>query len=156
MDYNKDYGLEWYRYGLEKGDEPIMRFMMHWIAFNWLYSSFCKCVGEDLKEAAAIKIFCESNYTKLSKYDPFTTDAFQVFLENPVEDEHNGSTRIRRFEDLRHKTGLQRMIALFLTIYQVRCNLFHGSKSLRIERDVSLVRAASVILEGYLKAYWNI
>lgn len=43
--------------------------------------------------------------------------------------------------------------SLLITIYQVRCNLFHGSKSLHNPRDLELVRSSSIILEGYLKAY---
>ena len=42
--------------------------------------------------------------------------------------------------------------ALLMTLYQVRCNLFHGSKSLRVERDRELVRASANILEKYMEA----
>lgn len=37
--YKRNIALEWYQYGLEKGDDFFMRFMMHWVAFNWLYNS---------------------------------------------------------------------------------------------------------------------
>ena len=77
----KNYALDWYRYGLEKGDDFFVKFMMHWIAFNWLYSEYY-----DRDESQKIEIFCEANYYKLSRYNPFDTDAFQIFLEKPIHD----------------------------------------------------------------------
>ena len=148
----KDYALEWYRYGLEKNDDAIVKFMMHWIAFNWLYSE-CRRSSRTL-ESEAIKIYCEKNYTKLSQFKAFDSPAIEVFLERPVHDVLNGRVTAEgtdRYRSLIHDSGLDQLTSLILTIYHVRCNLFHGSKSLRIDRDVELVRASSIILEGYLR-----
>ncbi len=143
----KNYALEWYKYGLEKNDDAIVKFMMHWIAFNWLYS---ECRQEN--ETENIKEYCYRNYDKLSCYDVFSTDAFIVFKEKPVRDEARGCPRINRFESIKNDSGPKRIVSLMLTIYQVRCNLFHGSKSLHVNRDIELVHASAEILEGYLKA----
>ena len=148
----KNYALEWYKYGLEKKDDSIIKFMMHWIAFNWLYSEYRHF---ETSEKNAIREFCREHYNELAEFDAFSTDAIKVFLEEPVHDVMSASTRIsgiNQYRSLKEDDGLTRLTSLFLTIYQVRCNLFHGSKSLHIERDVELVRSSAVILEGYLKS----
>lgn len=143
----KNYALDWYRYGLEKGDDFFVKFMMHWIAFNWLYSEYY-----DRDESQKIKTFCEANYYKLSRYNPFDTDAFQIFLEKPIHDIIRGREYNIIYESLKKDNGLKRVKSLFCTMYHIRCNLFHGSKSFMLERDRRLVSASAEILEGYLKA----
>ena len=143
----KNYALDWYRYGLEKGDDFFVKFMMHWIAFNWLYSEYY-----DRDELQKIKTFCEDNYYKLSRYNPFDTDAFQIFLEKPIHDIIRGREYTIIYESLKKDNGLKRVKSLFCTMYHIRCNLFHGSKSFMLERDRRLVSASAEILEGYLKA----
>lgn len=144
-----DYALEWYKYGLDKNDDAIVKFMMHWIAFNWLYSAY-----GDRRETNNIKAFCQNNYDSLSHYDAFSDKAIEIFMTSPVYDviHDRNENRKQRYEKLKNAQGVERLESLFLTIYQVRCNLFHGSKSLHIDRDIQLVRAASIILENYLKA----
>ena len=56
-----------------------------------------------------------------------------------------------RYWSLVHDSGLEQLTSLILTIYHVRCHLFHGSKSLKIDRYVELVRASSIILEDYIR-----
>lgn len=142
----KNNALDWYKYGLERNDDFFSRFIMHWIAFNWLYA---EC--ESGTEREDIRSFCRNNAVKMRSYDAFATEAIKVFLEAPVVDSRNG---IRPY----HEKQFQRVkndhsiTDLMLTMYQVRCNLFHGSKSIYRERDVALVRASAEILEGYLKA----
>lgn len=143
----KNYALDWYRYGLEKGDDFFIKFIMHWIAFNWLYSEYY-----DRDESQKIEIFCEANYYKLSRYNPFDTDAFQIFLEKPIHDIIRGREYTIIYESLKKDNGLKRVKSLFCTMYHIRCNLFHGSKSFMLERDRRLVSASAEILEGYLKA----
>ena len=58
----------------------------------------------------------------------------------------------KRFQGVKNRD----IASLIGTLYQVRCNLFHGSKSLRINRDIELVKYSAVILEGYLKVYFGI
>ena len=147
-----NYALEWYQYGLQKDDDPIVKFMFHWIAFNWLYSEYR--YGGEVSEVQAIRQFCRVRYKELSKFKAFRTTEVNVFLEGPVRSIAGGevtSEGTNIYRDLVYGEGLTRLTSLLVTIYRVRCNLFHGSKSLRIERDRNLVRAASVILEGYLK-----
>lgn len=48
-----------------------------------------------------------------------------------------------------------RITYLIMTIYQVRCNLFHGSKKPDYERDEKLVYESSVIMERVLRVIFS-
>lgn len=142
----RNIALEWYEYGLANNDDFFIKFMMHWLAFNWLYSQCGK-----LSERHNILAFCRKNMGVLSTFDAFNTDEIKIFEQEPVRNEKTaqvGFYQEKRFDGVNNKD----IESLIMTLYQVRYNLFHGSKSLRIERDIDLVRASSVILEGYLSA----
>ncbi|MEA4873405.1 MAG: hypothetical protein VB076_11435 [Synergistaceae bacterium] len=118
--------------------------MMHWLAFNWLYS---ECGNE--YEWENIQFFCRKNLRILSTFDAFNTDEIKIFEQKPVMNGKTANVGVhqkKRFVGVNNKD----IENLIMTLYQVRCNLFHGSKSLHNPRDVDLVRASSVILEGYL------
>ena len=140
--YERNIALEWYQYGLEHKDDFFMRFMMHWIAFNWLYSS-----EDGQSEREKIKSYYEKNYKRF-KYDPFGSVDIKIFMESPIYDGKTARANVHDYEGV--KSGNAK--SLLMSLYQVRCNLFHGSKSLRIERDRDLVRASANILEKYLEA----
>lgn len=144
-----NYALEWFNFGRERCSDPVSRFMMYWVAFNWLYN---ECTQED--EGARIKEYCKRHYGRLSLYDPFVTGAFFVFEDGPVRSLSHGKIEenVGLYKRLLRESGEYRVESLLITIYHVRCNLFHGSKSLLIQRDVELVRSSATIMEGYLKA----
>lgn len=152
------YAIEWFAYGFNNKDEEyIVRFMMYWIAFNWLYNEHnSKYMTEKnkryvLKETERIKEFCEANMDKLSRYDAFESGDIDIFLEDPICDGVTLRPHRRAFDNLRFGTNPVRITNLLLTIYYVRCNLFHGSKSIYNLRDRGLIKASSIVLEGYLR-----
>ena len=150
--FKNNYALEWYQYGLKTKNDAIIKFTMHWIAFNWLYGE-----SQGGSEREQIKAYCEQWQEELLSYPAFDTPEIQIFLEGPVYDSRgrhkNESQDI--FKELTTGEGLDRVVSLLKTIYQVRCNLFHGQKMLHNDRDVCLVESSSVILEGYLNAVLN-
>ena len=148
----KNYAREWFEYGRAHKDDRVMHFMMMWLAFNWLYNQE-RHSSVITTETAAIRSYCERHQQILMNYYPYASPSISCFLIDPVQDAISGSPRNDLFGDLKDHTStpLKRLQALLLTIYQVRCNLFHGSKSLHIQRDMELVKASGDILEGYLK-----
>ncbi len=140
--------LDWYRFGLEREDDFFCRFIMHWIAFNWLYAEFAQ---QSESEKESIKLCCLYYMEKLKKYDAFSTEAIHIFLEAPVVDSRIGEKKCH-LKQYRRVVEENSIVDLFYMMYQVRCNLFHGAKSIFRERDVELVRASAELLEGYLKA----
>jgi len=140
---------DWYKYGLEHNNDLIIKFVMHWLAFNWLYSEY---TGDT--DAQKIEDFYIRNSRRLDKYDPFSDPAVDIFLQKPVLSVNPKSPE----SDLKYANGIFDKVkkkdpkALLKTIYRVRCNLFHGGKNPNYIRDRQLVEAASVIMEKYLLA----
>lgn len=62
--YERNIAKEWYQYGLEHHDDFFMRFMMHWIAFNWLYSS----EENGSSEREMIRLYYQNNQHQFDKY----------------------------------------------------------------------------------------
>lgn len=141
---DKDYAREWYNYGRATKD-PIVKFMMHWIAFNWLYR---ECRQDD--EKTNIELYCDEHYDRLSRYNPFVTTDIDAFDEGAIVDERTSEKQEGLYNGIFSRNARTRMRCLLLSIYQVRCNLFHGSKRLYLDRDKRLVESSANIMEKYL------
>jgi len=142
--------VDWYCYAAETGDDSIAKFMMYWIAFNWLYSKE-NVRGDRLK----IRQYCSDNYRILNRYKPWrdSPEAFKVFDDGPVlnlSGDQTHPTPEQLYESVHTRYGKIKVTSLLTTIYQVRCNLFHGSKQPRDTRDRELIKSSAVIMERYL------
>ena len=164
----RDNAKEWDRYARTTGDDSFAQFMMYWIGFNFLYSDYKR--GERDSEKLQIERLCEARFNDLERYDPFAEDTeIHVFLEHPIGKGVSSSYRQPRqlrnegghlpprrmtprqlWEVVRSGNGLERVQCLFITLYQVRCNLFHGSKSPYDENDLALMRASAHIMRRYM------
>ena len=160
----KDNALAWYEYALATGDDSVGKFMMNWIAFNWIYCKYSG--GTDRRQ---IENLCTERQGELEGYNPFDDEeAIKVFKKKPVLDGRGGNHRRERpvcpsqmdpwqlHDGLCNGDGLEKIQCLLLTIYQVRCNLFHGSKEPHDERDQKLVRSSATIMQGYMEALLHI
>ncbi|MBR5512788.1 MAG: hypothetical protein IKV85_02225 [Ruminococcus sp.] len=159
--------IEWYKRGLKFKRDHITKFMMHWIAFNWLYSEYRKMNRNNNgkkkhnynDEKECIEKYVNNKIMYLKKYNAYSTDAYDKIInrEGGIREGTNGDINdyvIEAYRKLKNRRNSSNVKYLFLIIYQIRCNLFHGSKSLN-ESDVKLVEWASVILEGYLEALFK-
>lgn len=150
MSKERNLGREWFELGLKNSGDPFVKFIMHWIAFNWLYD-----FHDDKLEWKRIKSFCDKNIVTLEKFDAFSTEEVKLFLEKPIMDGRTGcfgEFQRERYNQIVHNKSIPHLIE---TLYQVRCNLFHGSKSTADKRDIDVVAASAVLLEGYLKVYFE-
>ena len=155
------YAIEWFAYGFnDKNEEYIVKFMMYWIAFNWLYNKHYVKHEQDgrtrrLKyEHEKIEEFCDANMDKLLRAGVFDSGDVDIFKDEAIGDGTIGKTppsHKRVHDNLRFGTDSVKNTSLLLSIYFVRCNLFHGSKSIRVRRDLDLVKASAKILEEYLR-----
>ncbi len=160
---------DWYNYGIEKNDPFFVKFMTLWIAFNQIYSKFSREVpnkdkdGTHHSEAKQIKE-CLNNDIKTGLLKKelfeqiFTSPFIKIFEAKPVcrynitekefvEDSYKNNETVRNIKE----KWQERIKALFMMMYQVRCNLFHGSKKTSEPRDVKLVQCSGEILEIYLE-----
>lgn len=130
---------------VDKGDN----FIALWIAFNsWMKSRF----GEQLKEFELInKVGTQRDFVavfeELKHVEPLRgfLRTLRTFIVVDMRDEGN-RTRDREYDGS--------FSSLMATIYQIRCNLFHGRKNIDEDQtDIQLVDLAYDILLPLFKEY---
>ena len=140
---SREIAEEWYRYykSLDQEASIYLRFMVAWMAFNYLYNEVDKNT-----EAKQIECFVCKHKDILMGFDAFNSPWIEPFKTQ---------IRSRRLNESQTKQNAKKVQEgsirhLLLSIYTVRCNLFHGNKSPNEDRDCELVEAAWHILDGYL------
>jgi hypothetical protein len=80
-------------------------------------------------------------------------DEAKVLLSHPVIDMRgNGKDTAQSIADITAAaTAIEKLVALFMVIYQVRCNFEHGQKSPSRPRDEALCKSACSFVEGILR-----
>lgn len=122
--------------------DPFVRFIASWIAFNSIYES----LFPNNKEY--IQIDNISNYQEL--LDAHSQLLSIAFYENAIDYiaiagvYDNRSGRQKTVDQAR---SLNRVIE---AIYQIRCNLFHGSKDRSNDRDRELCIAGFVVITNLI------
>ena len=134
---------EWIDRG-DKEENYIFKFFCYFVAFNWLYNQ----ETDENKEYERVKAYVEKKISKWDDYHPFLS--LNQEWKWPVRDDKKGDVKsyIKNEED--------DTVKLFLQIYQVRCNLFHGSKSMRTDRNKVLVEDSCKILHDFLIRIINV
>lgn len=168
----------WYNYGIEHNDPFFVKFMTLWIAFNEQYKKDPQYNTKgNIDERLTIECFCKNHMQQLlSKYDYvfiksklteefckkntlgkyFIMDMRESGFHSPYKTKEDKDRAIRHREDdcqnIKSNNKEKATLALFNSMYAVRCNLFHGGKDATNKRDIELVRCSGEILEIYLKA----
>ena len=158
---------EWYDYGVENNDPFFVKFMTLWVAFNQIYSKFSgedekpkservqimKCLEKDEEDQLLTRDLFDSIFAspfiKVFKNDPVCS--YDRLEKKFIPDSFKNNETVNN----ENEQWQERIKALFMMIYQVRCNLFHGSKEVSNPRDVKLVKCAGEILEMYLEGTSN-
>ncbi len=154
--------MNWYNFGIKHNDPFFVKFVALWMAFNELYMEFPgidESKGRDDIEYKKIDEFCESDKysSKIESVHEkiFNSPFVQIFMTDKVKDMKRGYyTRVNKdnYKYLTKGNGLVQSKALLQTIYQVRNNLLHGSKTPDEKRDIELVRCSGEIMEIYMNA----
>ena len=130
--------IDWKQKG-DKETNETYRFFCYFIAFNWFYNKY-----EGKEEYTRIKNCIQNYVINNDKYNPI------VFLKSNewkrlVCDSRSGIIKKYILEEE------NQVIRLFLSIYQIRCNLFHGSKWMCSKRDTQLVKESADVLQDFLQ-----
>ena len=156
---------------LEKGNHEfeagnnngyIYAFFCYFIAFNWLYSEVEDTIRANhpnkkkIYEYELIKEYLQGIFLNeiFKGYDPYALlveDTRREIKSHLVatDDLHHSAT-VRNIKSyIKDETNPK--IQLFLCIYQIRCNLFHGSKDMRNPHNQELVYAGACVLKDFLK-----
>jgi hypothetical protein len=128
------------------------RFTQLWMAFNAVYS------GEpDRHERARVRAAVRNRVSESTARQILRQCSvpIQRIIAIPPGDMRlgQGDPRFRRASReqarlyARSRRAVDRLAAIGGILYQIRCNLFHGSKTIQDDRDVMLVRESVRILE---------
>jgi len=133
--------------------DDVDRFISLWIAFNgWMKGKY----GENTRECYMIKKVkelrdMESVFTDLKEHNScFAKDLNKLEQYTVANMRHiNDESKNKRYDGT--------FESLIETIYQIRCNLFHGRKDAEDKKDTELARLSYRILiplfKEYLKTY---
>jgi len=135
---------EWLERGKQAADQ-IEAFSNFWRGFNNLFSA----IGNG-QERDKIRLFLSRRLSEAQAKEILESNAAGVayLLSQPVVDMRgNGRDTTSYIEAFKATTdSLIKLQELFMVIYQVRCNLEHGEKSPRVERDVLLCESAAPLV----------
>ncbi len=135
---------EWHERGKQATD-PIEAFSSFWRAFNNLY--FGVCHGQ---ERVRIKFYLRGNVSEAAAQQLLASCAEQIdylFSQPIIDMRGNGRDTAPHVEAFGIAADpVTKVEELFMVIYQVRCNLEHGQKSPRRERDVRLCLCGAPIV----------
>lgn len=134
---------EWVEYG-DASDNPYMRFMAYWVAFNMLYESYKNDTDGEVK---AIRNCFDANKMQFSQYDPFRGEETEIFQSEAARALYGSD---EKFEIGRKAIMRRRPQQLLYAVYRVRCNFFHGNKKLGDPTDRKFVTSGATIIRGYL------
>ena len=129
---------EWLERGVAAGD-PFEALSNYWRGFNNLFAG-------KAKERELIADFLRARVDEAFADHLLGAHAgdAKVLLSHPVIDMRghgkDTSPYMKEFEQAGSSLG--RLVALFMVIYQVRCNFEHGQKSPSRARDEALCKAA--------------
>ena len=127
------------------------KFVYLWFAFNSLYNDYF--VGG---ERRAIKDMLSSDEYRLSeeKINQILHNASVSFFKERIIRDGRGNGKDTS-EDVAVLTGgyskREKLQALVMILYQVRCNLFHGNKEFGRDSDDEVVENAANVLEDILR-----
>ena len=140
---------EWLERGLETED-PVDKLSNLWRGFNNLYAT-----ENGGPERDKIKNFLSGNITEdfASEIIDKSNDDIVYLLSQPVIDMRGNGRDTQSDIDLfeTSESRLRKLEAVFMVIYQVRCNLEHGQKSPSRNRDKNLCLHSSNIVTEVLK-----
>lgn len=170
-----DFGMpkfleQWQEWGAEiQGD--VFKFFCYYTAFNFLYNHWdstcrnCNFVEDQRRLCELYKLrggtsrfsekckICNTVRNVLEdnrEFNPFQegilTNTSEIITQ-PVRSINTGNPTIQvTYGDC----SLMNIQKLFLNIYYIRCNLYHGSKAMHSDRDKALVKESAAVLEYFL------
>ncbi|MFH1543186.1 MAG: hypothetical protein ABIE03_01485 [Patescibacteria group bacterium] len=139
--------IGWWKLKGEDENDPFIKFIIFYICFDaWITAQS----GED-QDTKKLLWFNNNNNCLKVKWSEIQSEETKNWLNSlksfsPIPDMRPGHED--KFRKLNNIEDLNQIIRF---IYQIRCNLFHGSKSLMNPTDRNLVYFSGIILEKWIK-----
>lgn len=132
------------------------KFSELWMAFNAMYggetdarerSRVMSCVRRNMSERAALRVLRKST----KSVDQILAIPPANLLLNRWDPKFRAaSQRCAALYRNKKETAVGRLAGVVGVLYQIRCNLLHGSKDPSSERDQMLVKESLVVLDALL------
>jgi hypothetical protein len=156
MRHPREVAQSWFAKATEQVDE-IDRFVALWFAFNAVYNDFSPTSNASERQAIDAFVYAGNNGLEGRVINRILGSPAARFFERRIIRDVRGGARDTAEDAIilgsRERPPRRRLKALFMILYQVRCNLFHGDKLYGRDSDHEVVRnAANVLMEG-LRAY---
>jgi hypothetical protein len=138
---------------LERGrlaSSPIDALRDFWTGFNNLDNSPAKC-----NERCKIRTFLTESISSVASGEVLAANraVIDYLLSQPVIDMRGNGKDTAEYVKAFHAAGdpLEKLVNVFMVIYQVRCNLDHGQKSPSRERDVQLCACSAPVVAAVVQ-----
>lgn len=137
---------EWLELG-NASDSPFDALSNYWRGFNNLFA------GRG-KERTLISDYLRTKIDEKFAHDlleEHSKAAKELLLMPVIDMRGSGRDTVQHIEEFHlAKSSLEKLVALFMIIYQVRCNFEHGQKSPSRARDKTLCDSACPFVAGVL------
>lgn len=139
--------IGWWKLKGQRESDPFIRFFFFYVCFDaWVTAES----GEEVDQKKLRWFLDNENCLKSERRGFWTSSETQSWLNNlknlsPIED-----MRSNHRGELTNLTNINNLEEVILFIYQIRCNLFHGSKDPMNNKDASLVELSGKLLEKWI------
>ncbi len=141
----------------EKESDCYDKFVYLWFAFNSLYNQHFDAYRNS--ERDAIKNLVNDNKHCFSEQvaSKLFNDSSVIYFQDRIIRDCKGTGRDTRQNSLKlrdpNSHRFEKVKALCMILYQVRCNLFHGNKMFGRDSDDIVVEQASLALAQIVDAF---
>lgn len=134
-----DFVEEWIKRAEQENEGSVFQFVSYYIALNYLFDEGTSLDCGNLSEKELLKRYVVSIAEKYN-FNPYKSlSADSELLKGVCSEKTNRETDKTKLQD-------EDVEELFISIYYVRCNLFHGSKSMYNERNCRLISDSCKVL----------
>lgn len=120
--------------------DPWLDFMLCWMIFDAYLTEISQSGLDRDKLNYFYQNNCDFKSRILAKWSSLSGYAVKFKELSPIQDMRPNSNRTVVLQD---ENNLEQV---FNFVYQIRCNLFHGAKDVKNERDAELVRCGAKFL----------
>lgn len=159
---------DWYfRAQLDENYDADRQFFYFYALFDHLFKSYAEEQKDDL-EAQGLQLknserskmryflysylYTEKKHECFKNYNPFAT--LQSCKQNRIIEKLKAKN-VEVFSKDYDLPSFESLVALFEEIYDIRCNLFHGSSDLSDSTNNKLIDEANIVLKDFLKRLFD-
>lgn len=129
--------------------DPWLDFMLCWMIFDAYLTEISQLGNDRDKLNYFYKHNCDFKSRIQKKWNSLSTYVVKLKKLSPIQDMRPNKNKTVNLKD---ENNLKEV---FDFVYQIRCNLFHGAKDVKNEKDANLVRYGAKFLRESIN-YWMI